>query len=186
MREYEFELIFTLQDPNEDSEAYVEALGSNNCTDALVGTGRKGRIALDFGRNAESAYEAIASAIFDVMRSIPGVTLAEVKPDLVGITDVAELVGRSRQNIRKLIFSEGSGCPPPVHSDNPALWNLYDILLWLQQNKGYEIRQELIDVAEITKSLNVLRIWNQIDLDMQRQAIIVTKLGQKELAASPL
>jgi hypothetical protein len=186
MKEYNFQLTFSLENPNEDPGDYEKALEKNNCTDALLGIGKKGMIALDFGREAASAYEAISSAISDIKRSIPGATLTEIEPDFVGITDVAKLVNRSRQNIRKLIFADYSECPLPVHSGNPALWHLYDILKWLQQHKNYEISQELIEVAKISKSLNTLRAWTQLEADMQKQAEAMTTLKRTELTALSL
>ncbi len=186
MKEYDFMLTFSLQNPNEDPGDYERALEENNCTDALLGVGRKGTIALDFGREGASAYEAISSAITDVERSIPGATLTEIEPDFVGITDIAELVNKSRQNIRKLIFSDESECPPPVHGGNPTIWHLYDILKWLQQHRNYEISQELIEVAEITKSLNTLRAWNQLEPDMRRKAETITTPKRPEITALSL
>ncbi|MEM6597814.1 MAG: DNA-binding protein [Cyanobacteria bacterium P01_C01_bin.69] len=135
MKEYEFTLIFSLQDPAEDPSDYEQALEKNDCTDALIGLGSKGSIALMFDRAADSAFEAISSAIAAVSKSIPHSTLTEAQPDLVGITDVAELVDKSRQNIRKLVYAEGSGCPLPVHNGSSALWHLHDMLVWLQQEK---------------------------------------------------
>jgi hypothetical protein len=35
--------------------------------------------------------------------AIPGAMLAEAAPDFVGLTDVAELTGMSRQNMRKTL-----------------------------------------------------------------------------------
>ncbi len=69
------------------------------CDDALVGVGQPGRIALDFTREARSASEAVLSAIKDVQRAIPGARLIEAGPDYVGLTEVAEMVGVTRQNI---------------------------------------------------------------------------------------
>lgn len=186
MKEYEFTLIFALEDSTEDPSNYEEALESNECTDALVGIGRKGSIALMFDREATSAKEAIVSAIAAVRKSIPNSVLTEAQPDLIGITDIAKLVDKSRQNIRKLIYAEGSECPLPVHSGNPALWHLHDILIWLQQAKGYNIDQDLIQVSKITKGLNALRTWTQVESDIQKQAEIMIAIEQKSLVAASL
>jgi hypothetical protein len=170
MKEYEFTLTFSLQNSNEAPEKYEEALEKNNCTDALLGIGRKGMIALDFGRSADSAEEAISSAISAVKKSIPGAILIESEPDFVSITDIAEFVNRSRQNIRKLMLTNESDCPPPIHSGHPSLWHLYDILQWLQQSKGYGISEEVIEVAKITKFLNAFRSWHQLESSQKKQA----------------
>jgi hypothetical protein len=186
MNAYDFVLTFSFQEPSDDPEKYVEILGENGCTDALVGIGRLGSISLDFTREAESAHEAIFSAIFDIKQSIPHSQFTEIQPDIVGITDIAELVNRTRQNIRKLIFSDGAECPPPMHGGNSALWHLYDVLKWLQQDKGYDINQEFIELAKITKSLNASRVWHQIEPDMRKQAEAITTPKQTELTALSL
>ncbi len=76
--EFEFTLKFTLaagRSPNMDE--LVERLGAAGCNDALVGIGPTGRIALDFTREAESAKQAIFSALEEVRRAIPTAILLE-------------------------------------------------------------------------------------------------------------
>ena len=80
-KEYEFKLVFDLPDSEDDPNKYVEALGEN-CTDALVGVGQKGKIALDFVRKADTDLSAVTSAGADVMRAIPGAKLIEMIPGL--------------------------------------------------------------------------------------------------------
>ena len=62
--------------------------------------GQQGRIALDFNRESRSAYHAIRSALRDVKKAIPKATLIEATPDFFGLTDVAEILGFTRQNMR--------------------------------------------------------------------------------------
>jgi hypothetical protein len=84
--EYEFTLKYTLSDEESDAGALVERLAEAGCDDALVGMGRKGRIALNFIREAAFAKEAIISALTDVKRVIPHARLLEVTPDFVGLS----------------------------------------------------------------------------------------------------
>lgn len=63
MNEYEFTLKFNLQNSQADPNDYMDRLYERGCNDALIGLGKKGRIVLDFVREASSAYEAISSAI---------------------------------------------------------------------------------------------------------------------------
>ena len=155
MKEYQFTLRFTLPSVDGDLDDLVERLGEGGCDDALVGIGHPGRIALDFTRNADSASEAVFSAVADVSRSLPGATLAEVAPDLVGITDVADLVGCSRQNIRQMMIAAGSGAPAAVHEGSPSVWYLSPVLNWLTLAKGYRFEQSLLDVASIAMQVNL-------------------------------
>jgi hypothetical protein len=75
----------------------------------LIGVGQAGRIALDFTREANTAFEAVSSAIADVKQAIPGAKLVEATPDLVGLTDVADIIGCSRQYMRKLMIAREFG-----------------------------------------------------------------------------
>ncbi len=68
--EFEFTLTLTLPKDDSDVDALVERLGAAGCTDALVGTGQADRVALRFNREAESAKQAIRSALRDVARAI--------------------------------------------------------------------------------------------------------------------
>ena len=77
MKTYEFTLKFSLPDEGhvDDIDELVERLGEAGCDDALVGIGKSGRLALDFTREAESAFDAISSAIATVRKTIPGIRL---------------------------------------------------------------------------------------------------------------
>ncbi len=68
--EFEFTLTLTLAAENTDLDAFIERLGAAGCTDALVGIGQAGRIAMNFNREADSARQAIRSALQDVARAI--------------------------------------------------------------------------------------------------------------------
>lgn len=153
MKEYDFTLTFKL--PNlEDTDQYVEALYGGDCDDALIGVGEKGNIALNFIREAETAYQAIHSAINDVRAVIPQATFSEAKPDLVGISDIAELIGCTRQNVRKLLKNDASS-PSPYYSHSICLWHLADVLFWLRDHKSYTIDQCLLEVSEVNMKLNI-------------------------------
>ncbi|CAE6948371.1 DNA-binding protein [Ectopseudomonas oleovorans] len=52
-------------------------------------------------------------------------------PDLIGPTDVAEIVGVLRQNMRKLMLAYPSSFPIPVHEGSASIWHRADLLPWL-------------------------------------------------------
>lgn len=157
MKEYEFTLKFSLHGANSNPESHIDRLHTSGCDDALIGIGQSGRIALDFTRESVSAYKAIRRALRDVKKAIPNATLIEATPDFVGLTDVAEILGFSRQNMRKLMLKSGAEFPMPVHEGKSALWHLATILHWLVERKKdkYEIRDTLIDVAKINMQINL-------------------------------
>lgn len=69
--EYTFTLKYQLAEQDANHDELVERLGAAGCDDALVGTGQPGRIALEFVREAESAEDALSSALSDVKSAIP-------------------------------------------------------------------------------------------------------------------
>jgi hypothetical protein len=111
MGTYDFTLRFTLGQHDANPELFVEDLLATGCDDALLGLGQPGRIALSFTRESSSADEAVMSALRDVQRAVPEANLVEASPDLVGLTDIANLLGFTRQNMRKLVVQPESPNP---------------------------------------------------------------------------
>ena len=72
MKTYEFELKFSLSNASQNPEFFIERLAEAGCTDALVGIGQAGRLAFHFTRDANSAFEAILSAVKNIKKAIPG------------------------------------------------------------------------------------------------------------------
>jgi hypothetical protein len=167
MNEYDFTLKFDLENLNQEPEIYVDQLYEAGCDDALIGLGKRGEISLNFIRESASAKEAMLMAIADVKQAIPDARFVKATPDLVNLTDVATLLGCSRQNVRKLIVENRPVSPAPVYQGQVAIWHLADILSWLQWEKGYEVDGALLAVAEAARGLNVLREWQRLSLDWQ-------------------
>ncbi|NID05777.1 DNA-binding protein [Luteibacter jiangsuensis] len=155
--EYTFILKYQLADDDRDPDALVERLGEAGCDDALVGIGQPGRLALEFTREAADAGEAMRSALADVRRAAPSARLIEVAPDLVGLTDVAEIVGVSRQNMRKLMLAHPGSFPAPVHEGSASIWHLADVLVWLQARGSYSLAQTMLEVARVALQVNVAK-----------------------------
>jgi predicted DNA-binding transcriptional regulator AlpA len=156
--EYIFTLKYHLADSNDNNpNELVERLGAAGCDDALVGTGQPGRLALEFTREAESADAAVRSALADVRRAVPLAKLIEVTPDLVGLTDVAEIAGVSRQNMRKLMLAHPGSFPAPVHEGSASIWHLAEVLVWLQNKGSYVLTQTIMDVARIAHQVNLAK-----------------------------
>lgn len=68
MTVFEFTLKFSLPETGADPQFYVEQLSTTGCDDAVIGVGQTGRIAQEFAREAESAFDAVSSAIDDVKK----------------------------------------------------------------------------------------------------------------------
>ncbi len=155
--EYTFTLKYQLADDDRNPDVLVERLGEAGCDDALVGTGQPGRLALEFIREAENADAAVRSALADVRSAVPSARLIEVAPDLVGLTDVAEMVGVSRQNMRKLMLANPSSFPAPVHEGSASIWHLADVLTWLQARGSYSLARDVLEVARVALQVNLAK-----------------------------
>lgn len=155
--EYIFTLKYQLADDDCDPDALVERLGEAGCDDALVGIGQPGRLALEFARKAADADKAARSALADVRRAVPSARLIEMAPDLVGLSDVAEIVGVSRQNMRKLMLAHPGSFPAPVHEGSASIWHLADVLAWLQTKGNYALTEDVLDVARVALQVNVVK-----------------------------
>jgi hypothetical protein len=155
--EYDFVLKFKLTAGSADADDLVERLGEAGCDDAVVGIGQPGRIALSFMREADSAQQAVISALENVKRAVPHAELIEASPDLAGLTDIAELVGVTRQNMRKLMLTHANTFPAPIHEGSTALWHLAPVLEWLGVRAGYDVDPRLIDISRITMQINVAK-----------------------------
>ncbi len=155
--EYIVTLKYQLADHDSDLDALVERLGAAGCDDALVGVGLPGRLALEFSREADSAEEAVHTALADVKSVLPSARLIEASPDLVGLTDVADVVGVSRQAMRKLMLTHRATFPVPVHEGSASIWHLAEVLEWLKTRGGYQIDASVLEMAKVALEVNVAK-----------------------------
>jgi len=169
MGHYDFTLRFALGQSDADPESCLESLATEGCDDALIGLGNNGRIALNFTREAPSAYDAIVSALSEVRRAIPDAKLVEANPDLVGLTDIAELLGFTRQNMRMLMVRSGAEFPPPVHEGKPAVWHLSKVLLWLKEKQSHQFDESLLEISRISMQCNLLREMTELDPEISKR-----------------
>jgi len=144
-------------------EKIEERLFEAGCDDAIIGFGQKGRIALNFTREAESAEVAILSALRNVKAALPHANLVEAAPDLVGVSDMAGVLGFSRQNMRKLIQTHSASFPLPLHEGASSIWHLADVLAWFSEKQKRAIQQELMGVAQVTRGVNLTRETDRVD-----------------------
>jgi len=128
-------LKYQLTDGSHNLAALVERLGEAGCEDALAGIGQPGWLALEFTREAADAQAAVHSAL-------------------------AETVGVSRQNMRKLMLAHAGSFPAPVHEGgvgSASIWHLADVLAWLQAKGGYSVPATLLEVAQAALRINIAK-----------------------------
>lgn len=166
----EFDFTLTFAVPGSISTEVLETqLFEAGCDDAIIGLGQKGRLALNFSREAESAEAAVMTAFRDVKIAVPEAKLVEAGPDLVGISDMARLLAFSRQNMRKLIQTNLVSFPLPLHEGAAAIWHLADVLSWFSQSQKRDIPYDLMSVAQVTMSVNLAREADRVDPGVSAQ-----------------
>jgi len=167
MTTYDFMLKFAV--PGDlDMEITEMRLYESGCDDALVGFGQKGRLALNFSRESVSAREAMTTAVENVKCAIPAARLIEVGPDLVGVSDIAELFNFSRQNMRKLLQTHLSTFPLPLHEGRASLWHLAEVLDWFQLHQRKNIDEALREVSWVSMLANVSREVSKLPAEHRR------------------
>jgi predicted DNA-binding transcriptional regulator AlpA len=152
--EYQFTLHFRLAHAVELNDADLDRLFEAGCDDANVGLGNPGHVALAFCRKADTASEALEIATSQVLSALPNAELTEAAPDLGGLSDVAELVEVSRQNLRKLMLNHPADFPAPTHAGSTLLWNMAEVLHWLEQRAGYSLAPGLLETTRATWTTN--------------------------------
>lgn len=172
--EYIFTLKYQLADHDSEPDALVERLAEAGCDDALVGVGQPGRLALEFSREAACAQTAVRSALRDVKNTIPSARLIEASPDFVGLTDVADTVGISRQAMRKLMINHRATFPTPVHEGSASIWHLAEVLKWLETRGGYQFDGAILEVAEVALEVNIAKETNRHPLSDQQDMELLT------------
>lgn len=162
MAEYEFTLKYAVPVALE-RETVEGRLFEAGCDDAVLGLGQKGRVALAFIREAESAEAAVQSAIRDVASGLPESRLIEVGPDWVGVSDVASIFQFSRQNMQKLFNRYADTFPLPLHEGKSAIWHLEEVLAWFQSVQGRTVDEALAELASVTRSYNIARELGRVE-----------------------
>jgi hypothetical protein len=157
MADYDFTLKFDITTLECEPETLLDQLYAAGCGDAIIGIGRPGRIAMNFTRDARSAAEAVSSALSDVNKAIPQAKLIEATPDFVGLTDIADILGCSRQNIRNLYIKYQSSFPSPIHEGSATIWHLANVLSWFKEKENCKVEDSLLDVSVANMKINLDR-----------------------------
>ncbi|ADJ27354.1 helix-turn-helix transcriptional regulator [Nitrosococcus watsonii] len=186
MQEYDFTLKFRLASSTENPEVHLAALEAMGCGDAAVGLGQHGRIALSFTRSAESAVDAVSSAISAVRKAIPASKLVEATPDYVGITDVAEIFGFSRQHMRQLIVTNEANFPQPVHEGKPSIWHLLHILRWFQEHEPRWFQDNVYEISAVNMKINMYTAFRAMPPPLKEDLVSFQPSGKFEAVVASL
>jgi hypothetical protein len=157
MADYDFTLKFDITTIECEPETLLDQLYEAGCADAIMGIGQPGRIAMNFTREARSASEAVSSALSDIKKALPQARLIEATPDFVGLTDIADILGCSRQNIRNIYIKYRSSFPSPIHEGSTTIWHLAKVLSWFKDKESYKVEDSLLEIAVTNMKINLDR-----------------------------
>lgn len=154
-----FTFTLTLSGVTADTEGLVDTIFAAGCGDALVCFYGKS-VYLEFDREAESFDRAIETAITDIESTSMSIKVESIDSALVGLSDIAELTGLTRQAVA-LLKDEARGkghFPAPVQRLRGAspLWDWASVADWLQQNNRLSHNPELYEQAKILCKWNLV------------------------------
>ena len=122
---------------------------------------------MEFTRETPNALAAFRTAYADVESAIPDAVLVEAAPDFVGLSDIAALIGVTRQNMRKLMLSHPETFPPAVHGGSTLIWHLDDVLDWLSARRGrYPVAETTLETVRLLRQLNLAREARHLQPDV--------------------
>jgi hypothetical protein len=166
MKTFEFSIIASGLDPEADD--FESRFYDHGCDDALVGVS-KGRIIIDFTREAETIEDAIASAVENVKTA--GATVERIEPDpLVNLSDVATRTGLTRAAISQ--YSTGAraeGFPPPVArvATTAPLYDWANVAVWFYRHA--KLPKDRVIEALAVKASNTVIGSSTFNRDLKRQ-----------------
>jgi len=139
MNQYEFTIIASGLDP--DSDDFEDRFFNAGCDDTTIAF-VKGRIVVEFQREARNFAHALVSAVRDVQKA--GATVEHIEPDyLVSLSDIADRCNLSRSAASLYAQGKrGEGFPPPavrVTTESP-LWDWVQIARWMYRRRSLRLR----------------------------------------------
>lgn len=153
-----FNFTLTLSGVTSDTPDLEDALFAAGCDDALVcfyGTA----VYLEFDREGDNLAKAVLSAIKDTESAGIGARVESVDSTLVGLSDIAELTGLTRQAVA-LLKDGARGSrqfPGPVQrvKGNSPLWHWRTVVDWLAREDRIRSDSPLIANAHALDSINL-------------------------------
>lgn len=136
---YEFRLVVAgLEFDDEDT---VDALLAGFDGEASVGGATTELLEILFTVSGNDPVEVVRATIAKLQRIVPEVVVRSIDQQLVNISDIAAMTGRSRESIR--LYADGNrgvgGFPPPVGvvGNGVRVWRWPDVDAWLSERAGY-------------------------------------------------
>jgi predicted DNA-binding transcriptional regulator AlpA len=130
--EKEYEFLFVVDGLSMDDDEAVAVL--TDSFDAVLSWNR-GRYRLAVSGEGADPLDALGRLLSHISVALPGLRILRLDSDLVGISDIAQRIGHSRQNVQQWVNGERNGSrpfPPPEGCAGRSLvWRWADVNGWL-------------------------------------------------------
>lgn len=129
----EYEFLFVVDGVSLDDDATVAVL-----TDAFDATlsWNRGLYRLAISSQGRDALDALRKLLTRINSKIPALKVLRLDPDLVGVSDIAERTGRTRQNVQQWVTGERNSDHPFPSPEGCAgrslVWRWADVNDWLK------------------------------------------------------
>ena len=129
----EYEFLLVVDGVSLDDDAAVAVL-----TDAFDATlsWNQGLYRLAIASNGRDALDALRRLLARITSNVPALRVRRLDPDLVGVSDIAERTGRTRQNVQQWVTGERNSAHPFPSPEGCAgrspVWRWADVNEWLK------------------------------------------------------
>ena len=156
-KEAKYNFVLLLSGVSEPDSSLEDALFEAGCDDATLAF-RNGVGYLQFDRRAPGLDVAILSAVRDVERADPRLTVVRIEPgDSVSASEIARRIQVTREYIRLLVRGErgGGGFPAPESgiTGRMLVWSWAGVVRWMVQHNLLE-DASAVDAAETIRDIN--------------------------------
>ena len=129
----DYEFLFIVDGVSVDDDLAVGVIFDE--FDGLL-TRHRGKHLLDVASEGDSAIDAAHRLVGRLHRELPALRLLRLDPDLVGVSDIAERAGRSRQNVLQWVNGERLQAAPPFPEPEGTVgrslvWRWAEVNAWL-------------------------------------------------------
>ncbi|HVA10383.1 MAG TPA: DUF4287 domain-containing protein [Acidimicrobiales bacterium] len=132
-RQSEYEFLFVVDGVSVEDDSFVGIITEH--FDGLLSWNR-GLHRLAISGTGADAMGACLGLVTEIQALIPGMRILRLDPDLVGIPDIAERTGHTRQNVQQWVNGERNAdrpFPPPEGSAGRSLvWRWHEVNEWLR------------------------------------------------------
>ncbi|MER6100770.1 hypothetical protein ABT115_00115 [Streptomyces sp. NPDC001832] len=197
----EYEFLFVVDGVSVDDDLAVGVIFDE--FDGLL-THHRDKHLLDLAESGDGAIDAAHRLVVRLRKALPQLRLLRLDPDLVGVSDIAERTGRSRQNVLQWVNGErradaGAFPDPEGTAGRSLIWRWSEVNAWLarigeQAGDGGATREEALYIdfmlprwqQTLAEGLPIVRFVNSQEDERSKDRSGVAQLLEGTLSAPGL